>query len=321
MINKTLYNTVALGGTFDHLHDGHKGFLEFAASISKSLLIGVTDQQMTLRKPLAELIQPTHVRKQAVLNFCAQHKIPAKIVTIFDPFGPTIEASKIEAIACTTDTVAGANKINEIREKLHLRELPIHVYNMKKDSSGKQVISAERIRGGEIDRTGTVYAALLETDLQLTSTMREFFSKLHGKIVTKPNELINKDNLKVVVGDSTLEQFITHNWEYDLGIFDGKQRRVVQHSEILSALKNIQETSNKSGFIETKAVTLLTNWCKSKAYQHIFVTGEEDLLAVAAVLLLPLGSTIYYGQPTVGIVECIVTEHLKESFYSILSTK
>jgi uncharacterized protein (UPF0218 family) len=37
-------------------------------------------------------------------------------------------------------------------------------------------------------------------------------------------------------------------------------------------------------------------------------------------LVAPLGAVIYYGQPNEGIIEMIVTEELKELFYSILCT-
>lgn len=329
MINTILYNTLALGGTFDHLHDGHKEFLEFAAAISKSLLIGVTDQQMTLQKPYSELIQPTHVRKQAVLNFCGQHNITAKVITIFDPFGPTIEENKIEAIACTTDTITGANKINDIRSKLHLKQLPIHIHTLKKDSLGQKAISAERIRAGEIDRKGTVYKSLFTKNLQLDQTMRKFFAEPHGKLITQPGITKTDTSLRIIVGDSTLEKFVTNKWSYELGIFDRKRKRVEYQSSILDSLNAVERASNKPGYIETSAVEAVQEWKTvfqekgktSKEYKHIFIDGEEDLLAVVAVLLLPLGSTIYYGQPNQGMIECIVTENLKESFYSVLAQK
>ncbi len=318
MIKKMLYNTAALGGSFDHLHDGHKDFILFAASISKSLIIGVTDQHMVLKKPFSELIQPTHVRKQAVLNFCNQHEIKAKLITLNDPFGPTIEENTIEAVICTTDTLPGANKINEIRNKLHLKELPIHVHQLKKDKEGIATISAERIRTGEIDRVGNVYASNFKTDLQLTETMREFFAKLHGTILTNPTEPQIKDAIKIVVGDSTLETFIQNNWNYTLGIFDKKRQRKEFASAVLDSLDTISVT-NKAGWIQTEAVEVLRSYLENKNRKHIFVNGEEDLLAVIAILLLPLGSYVYYGQPKQGMVECVVSEKIKELFFEALT--
>lgn len=320
MINKTLYQTVALGGTFDHLHDGHKDFLLFAKEISKQVIVGVTDQHMTLQKPYSQLIQPTHVRKQAVVNFCGKHSIDAKVITILDPFGPTIEKNSIQAIVCTQNTLAGANKINEVREKLHLKQLPIHVHKLKMDKQGIGVISAERIRAGEIDRKGTVYTSLFTENFELSEDMRNFFSRLHGKIITSPTHAPHEKSLRIVVGDSSLESFITNNWQYDLGFFDGKRQRKVYPSELLESLHIDKKIENLPGFIETEIIITLKQWQTNKQLKHIFVNGEEDLLAVASVLSLPLGSYVYYGQPNVGMVESLVTEDLKESFYKILTT-
>jgi pantetheine-phosphate adenylyltransferase len=319
MINKSLYNTLALGGTFDHLHDGHKDFLKFAAEISKYLIIGVTDSQMTLQKQDVNLIQPTHIRKQALVNFCKRNEIDAKVITIFDPFGPTLEKSKIQALACTQDTLAGADKINEYRDKLHLRELPIHIHKLKSDVLELGTISSERIRAGEIDREGNIYSTVLENSIKLNEDMRKFFSLIQGEVVTKPSYTKNVNALKIIVGDTTLETFIKNDWEYDLGIYDGKCNREEYLSETLDNLEYTQNTENKAGWIEQSATQKITNWSENKEFKHLFVTGEEDLTAVIAVILLPLGTHIYYGQPNTGMVETIVTEKLKETFYSILN--
>jgi cytidyltransferase-like protein len=320
MIKKLLYNTIVLGGTFDHLHEGHKEFIQFAAEIGRFLIIGVTDQHMTLHKPNNHTIQPTHVRKQAVQNYCNLHKIKAKVITIIDPFGPTLERNKIQALACTKDTLAGADKINEIRDKMYLRELPIHIHTLKKDSQNLHTISAQRIRAGEIDRKGTVYLSILESDLELSKPMREYFSKLQCNLVTEASETNHSEDLRIVIGDTSLEQFITNGWQYDLGIFDGKRQRKSVSSDILDSLDS-QKTTNKAGFIQTEATTKISDWFKNKDFKHLFVNGEEDLTAVIAILTAPLGTYIYYGQPNEGMVECIVSEDLKEEVYKILSLK
>lgn len=318
MINKIQYKLLALGGTFDHFHVGHEGFILFAAEIAESLIIGITSQNMTRAKEYSELIQPLHVRKQAVRHFCKIHNIKAQVITLEDPYGPTIEENKIQAIACTKDTIAGAEKINEIREKLRLPELPIHVHTLLKDSEGSKTISAERIRAGEISRTGTVYDTVLKNTIELTETMRTYFSKLHGTIIEEPT-LPNHAALKIAVGDTTLETFITNNWQYDLGVFDGKRQRKEEYSETLANLESMQTAYNKPGNIEQSVVITFKNWLHHKSFKHLFINGEEDLVAVVAVLLLPLGSYVYYGQPNQGIVESVVTEQLKSKFFEVLS--
>jgi len=315
MINKILYKSVGLGGTFDHFHDGHKGFIRYAASFSRELIIGVTTKKMTLSKPFNKTIKLAWSRSKAVKNFCFQEGINAKIIELNDIFGPTIEPKTVQAIACTTDTASGANKINEVRSKMSMRELPIHVHKLLLDKEKLGPINSSRIRSGEIDREGNVYAKILDKDLHLNETQRNYFAKPQGKLVALPS---SPYYFTCVVGDSTLEQFVLHNWKYNLGIFDGKRERVVVNSEILNKLKIDQRVSSAPGEISEELSTILKKWVEIDDFKHIFVEGEEDLAAVALILLLPLGSHIYYGQPNQGIIEMIVTESLKHNVSEVL---
>ena len=74
---------------------------------------------------------------------------------------------------------------------------------------------------------------------------------------------------------------------------------------------------NPAGVITTQLVEALQQ-ATSKNLKILAVDGEEDLAAVALVLLLPLESHIYYGQPDIGIVEVVITEQLKQDFYKAL---
>ena len=50
-----MLNLIGMGGTFDHLHDGHKYLIETALSISHQVVIGLTSQKMLKRKKFASL--------------------------------------------------------------------------------------------------------------------------------------------------------------------------------------------------------------------------------------------------------------------------
>ncbi len=50
----------------------------------------------------------------------------------------------------------------------------------------------------------------------------------------------------------------------------------------------------------------------------IEIAGEEDLLAIPAVLLAPVGSLVLYGQPREGIVALWVNEELKRRIEAIV---
>ena len=52
-----------LGGTFDHLHNGHKLLLSQALLSSDSrILIGVTTDKLLIKKAYAEFIEPFTIR-------------------------------------------------------------------------------------------------------------------------------------------------------------------------------------------------------------------------------------------------------------------
>ena len=49
------------------------------------------------------------------------------------------------------------------------------------------------------------------------------------------------------------------------------------------------------------------------------VNGEEDLVVLPLILLTPLNTIIYYGQPSEGLVKVIVSESIKDKAYNLVS--
>ncbi len=316
------YNTIALGGTFDHFHAGHIHFIQFANKLAEQLIIGVTSEEMNLAKPFSKVIQSPHKRMATVSSYCKKHKIKAQIVELHDEFGPTIEQSDIQALAVTTATQDGAKKINDLRDKLRLRELPVHVCNLK-HAADNQPIASRRIRAGEIDRDGRVYQQLFNSNtlpITLTPDATEFLSKRHGAVIA--SEVKSFPHLTCVVGDSSLEQFIARQWPYHLGVFDKLQKRQPYTSPYLEKVSPDATVANPSGQITEELVAALSKYLSQQPSidqpTHLLVNGEEDLAAPTLLLLLPLGSVIYYGQPGEGLIEMEVTEKLKEQVYKHL---
>jgi pantetheine-phosphate adenylyltransferase len=63
-----------LGGTFDHLHEGHRALLDTAISQNKHLIIGLTTGDLIKNKKYSELIQSFEERKQDLINFLRNEK-------------------------------------------------------------------------------------------------------------------------------------------------------------------------------------------------------------------------------------------------------
>jgi cytidyltransferase-like protein len=124
------YNIVSLGGTFDHLHNGHRKLLTLALSVCNSrIVIGVTSDAMLSKKKNAEKIIKFENRKNCVIEFIniVKPTLKSQIVELSDPYGPTITDPDIEAIIVSSETIPGALKINEIRLSKNMKALDILV--------------------------------------------------------------------------------------------------------------------------------------------------------------------------------------------------
>mmetsp|Transcript_8451 Transcript_8451/g.13711 ORF Transcript_8451/g.13711 Transcript_8451/m.13711 type:complete len:315 (-) Transcript_8451:1051-1995(-) len=123
------FSKVAVGGTFDHFHNGHRKLLSICASVCKvELIVGVTADSMLAQKKLKDLIEDIQVRKKHVENFMgpiAGANLKLNVVTIEDVWGPTAVIADIEALVCSTETLKGARMINEERERRGFKSLAI----------------------------------------------------------------------------------------------------------------------------------------------------------------------------------------------------
>jgi len=303
------YTMIGLGGTFDHFHEGHKHFLRYAADLAETVLVGVTKARLSHHKPFASAIEDFSERQGAVKHFCHQEKIQVKVVPLTDPYGPTLEKSPVRALCVTPETSAGADKINEVRDKLGMRPLPAYICDYILAENGDPIHSAF-IRAGIMNRQGQLYASLLNQDLVLNQIQREFFSQPQGPLI---ETVFENPLLTVVVGDRCLETFIQKGWSYDLGIYDLRTQRQAYPSAILEKLKPEITIENPASQVSLKLRQALDT-SLAHHHRHLKIEGEEDLATIALVLLLPLGTSIYYGQKDQGMIHLEVSETLKESF-------
>ena len=73
---KYFFEKIALGGTFDHFHLGHKKLLEISFSLSKKVIVGISKSQLLLKnKVLFEAIESYSQRKKSVCNFLLKKKV------------------------------------------------------------------------------------------------------------------------------------------------------------------------------------------------------------------------------------------------------
>ena len=112
---------VAVGGTFDHLHQGHCLLLAATAICSSSsCLVGVSSGALLANKVLKELVEPLELRCTRVRELMQDMRpgLQLNIVAITDPYGPTISDCTLECMVVSEETSKGGAAINKKREEI-----------------------------------------------------------------------------------------------------------------------------------------------------------------------------------------------------------
>lgn len=146
------YQKIAVGGTFDKLHEGHQRLLSKAFQLSDQVLIGVTSDEFAQRKGK---IEPCNQRMSNLKKKLLKYGDKYSVSRLDDSYGPAIVEEEIEALVVSEETEPTAQEINRIRKKKGMKPLDIITIGMVLAEDGKP-ISSTRIRKGEIDVTGAV---------------------------------------------------------------------------------------------------------------------------------------------------------------------
>ena len=149
---------VALGGTFDPIHDGHRALFEQAFEIG-DVTVGLTSDDLARRTRHEDRFVRPYEARQADLReeldgFAASYDREAVIRKLTEPTGIATEP-EFDALVVSPETEAGGRRINEIRSERGLATLEIEVVPHVRAADG-DIISSTRIVRGEIDEHGNL---------------------------------------------------------------------------------------------------------------------------------------------------------------------
>lgn len=133
----TPYGRVAaVGGTFDHLHIGHKLLLSMASlCASEELVVGVTAPAMLTSKKHAEYVESLAVRQAAVREFVRDFTSTLTpkaldVVPLYEACGPAGTRTDIDVLVLTEETAQGGTAVAQTRAERHLPPVAPYVVRL-----------------------------------------------------------------------------------------------------------------------------------------------------------------------------------------------
>lgn len=155
-------------------------------------------------------------------------------------------------------------------------------------------------------------------DFAVKGAIRELLQKPIGKIITAKQLFeLSPENL-ICVGDAVSETALKLSLSPLLIIFDKKEKRRQISEQREKLLKKYGALSfkcrNPAGVLSLEAWKTVYDALSANTPARIEVDGEEDLLALAVLLLAPSGYNLIYGQPDKGIVLVEITDKLKQKY-------
>ncbi|AUV81997.1 phosphopantetheine adenylyltransferase [Salinigranum rubrum] len=149
---------VALGGTFDPVHDGHRALFERAFEIG-DVTVGLTSDDLAPKtRNVDRHVRSFEERKRdleaELAPLAERYDREFTVRRLDEPTGIATEPG-FDALVVSPETEAGAEAVNEIRRERGLDPLEVSVVDHVPADDGER-ISSTRIVRGEIDEHGNL---------------------------------------------------------------------------------------------------------------------------------------------------------------------
>ncbi len=134
-----------MGGTFDHLHDGHKFLLRTALNISHFIEIGLTSQELLKNKKASSKLEDYNTReanlRSFINSFTDLNRVNIVEIKNWDDMATYSQDPDYEGLILSQETYSNAVKLNELREEKGLNPIVLIVVPLLKDKNNKKISS------------------------------------------------------------------------------------------------------------------------------------------------------------------------------------
>ncbi|APX97978.1 GTP-dependent dephospho-CoA kinase family protein [Natronorubrum daqingense] len=124
----------------------------------------------------------------------------------------------------------------------------------------------------------------------------------------------------IAVGDVVTYHILQAGRHPDVALVDERTKRQTVDEEIREVVTDAThlEAENPPAEISADVVDALLEGLEREEPTTILVDGEEDLVALPAILAAPEGASVVYGQPDEGMVHVTVTDDVREDVRTLL---
>jgi uncharacterized protein (UPF0218 family) len=165
----------------------------------------------------------------------------------------------------------------------------------------------------------TAYVLPLKLRGRLKKPLGELIKGSSEETVSVFKQIVEREKPMgiVSVGDAVSKNLVENGISPNLLIIDNRVMR--KNITPVSLNADVEKrVKNPPGTITFEALNAVREALKSDHRTKIIVDGEEDLLALCAILYAPENFFIVYGQPSEGIVVVKATKRKKEEVAGIL---
>jgi len=160
-----------------------------------------------------------------------------------------------------------------------------------------------------------------DSHLILPDDLRSELKQPFGPIETDAETLLESvSGPLVAVGDVVTYHLLEAGRPPDVAIVDERTERETVDESIRQTVADEPqfEVTNPPATIAEPAVRAFCEALAADGPTTILVDGEEDLLALPAIVAAPTGATVVYGQPGEGMVCVTVTDEISSEVRRLL---
>lgn len=173
---------VAVAGTFDVLHDGHRALINRAFEIGGHVSVGITSDRMASQK--RENPIPLSIRMSALEKFLSGMKGNWEIFVIDDIYGPKENMDSVDVLVVSEETLPNGKKLNEERKSRGVPPLEFSVVPLVMASDGSKISSKGILEGrygkdGDADVPDISVGSLNPVK---TEAVRAVMEKIYGNV-------------------------------------------------------------------------------------------------------------------------------------------